>query len=47
MRNYALDLRGLNLMRPWPLALRAYLDQAGFAQQRPSGTDFADLPGTR
>jgi dTDP-4-dehydrorhamnose reductase len=30
MRNYALQLRGLNLMRPWPEALRAYLDQAGF-----------------
>jgi dTDP-4-dehydrorhamnose reductase len=30
MRNYALHLRGLNLMRPWPDALRAYLDQAAF-----------------
>lgn len=30
MRNYVLELRGLNLMRPWPEALRAYLDQAGF-----------------
>ena len=30
MRNYKLDLRGLNLMRPWREALRAYLDQAAF-----------------
>lgn len=30
MRNYKLDLRGLNLMRPWREALRAYLDQADF-----------------
>lgn len=30
MRNYALQLRGLNRMRPWPEALRAYLDQADF-----------------
>jgi len=30
MRNYALQLRGLNRMRPWPDALRAYLDQADF-----------------
>ncbi len=30
MRNYVLELRDLNLMRPWRVALRAYLDQAGF-----------------
>jgi dTDP-4-dehydrorhamnose reductase len=27
MRNYVLDLRGMNLMRPWADALRAYLDE--------------------
>jgi dTDP-4-dehydrorhamnose reductase len=31
MRNYMLDLHGLNLMRPWEVALRDYLDHAGFA----------------
>jgi dTDP-4-dehydrorhamnose reductase len=36
MRNFALQLRGLNLMRPWPEALRAYLDQAGFELERSS-----------
>jgi dTDP-4-dehydrorhamnose reductase len=43
MRNYALQLRGLNLMRPWPEALRAYLDQAAFNLQQPSvnGADVA------
>jgi dTDP-4-dehydrorhamnose reductase len=30
MRNYALQLRGLNRMRPWREALRSYLDQAAF-----------------
>jgi dTDP-4-dehydrorhamnose reductase len=30
MRNYMLDLHGLNLMRPWQVALREYLDHAGF-----------------
>jgi len=36
MRNYALQLRDLNLMRPWPQALRAYLDQAAFHIERSS-----------
>lgn len=31
MRNYMLDLHGLNLMRPWAVALREYLDSADFA----------------
>lgn len=31
MRNYMLDLRGLNRMRPWQIALRDYLNAAGFA----------------
>jgi hypothetical protein len=30
MRNYMLELHGLNLMRPWQIALRDYLDHAGF-----------------
>jgi dTDP-4-dehydrorhamnose reductase len=30
MRNYMLDLRGLNRMRPWNVALRDYLDAADF-----------------
>lgn len=30
MRNYMLELHGLNLMRPWQVALRDYLDHAGF-----------------
>jgi dTDP-4-dehydrorhamnose reductase len=30
MRNEALERIGLNMMRPWPVALRAYLDRAGF-----------------
>jgi len=30
LRNYVLGLRGLNMMRPWPEALRDYLDQAAF-----------------
>jgi dTDP-4-dehydrorhamnose reductase len=30
MRNYMLELRGMNLMRPWQEALRDYLDQAAF-----------------
>ena len=30
MRNYMLDLHGLNLMRPWDVALREYLDTADF-----------------
>jgi dTDP-4-dehydrorhamnose reductase len=30
LRNHALDLRGLNMMRPWQEALRAYLDGAAF-----------------
>jgi dTDP-4-dehydrorhamnose reductase len=30
MRNYKLDLRGLNRMRPWREALYAYLDEARF-----------------
>ena len=34
MRNFALQLRGLNRMRPWPEALRAYLDQADFSLER-------------
>jgi dTDP-4-dehydrorhamnose reductase len=34
MRNYVLQLRGLNLMRPWRDALRAYLDQASFTATR-------------
>jgi dTDP-4-dehydrorhamnose reductase len=34
MRNFALQLRGLNQMRPWSDALRAYLDQAGFTLER-------------
>ena len=45
MRNYALELRGLNLMRPWPVALAAYLDQAGFSQERLPGADSAELSG--
>jgi dTDP-4-dehydrorhamnose reductase len=31
MRNYMLDLRGLNRMRPWQVALREYLENAKFA----------------
>ena len=30
MRNYMLDLRGLNRMRLWKVALREYLDEASF-----------------
>jgi dTDP-4-dehydrorhamnose reductase len=30
MRNYMLELHGLNQMRPWQEALRDYLDHAGF-----------------
>jgi len=30
MRNYMLDLHGLNRMRPWDVALREYLDSAHF-----------------
>jgi dTDP-4-dehydrorhamnose reductase len=30
MRNYMLELHGLNLMRPWQIALGDYLDHAGF-----------------
>ena len=30
MRNYMLELHGLNLMRPWQVALREYLERAGF-----------------
>ena len=30
MRNYMLDLRGMNRMRPWRIALRAYLETANF-----------------
>ena len=30
MRNYMLDLRGMNRMRPWREALREYLSIAGF-----------------
>lgn len=31
MRNYMLDLRGMNRMRPWQVALREYLGNAKFA----------------
>ncbi len=31
MRNYMLDLRGMNRMRPWQVALREYLVNARFA----------------
>ena len=31
MRNYMLDLRGLNRMRPWNVALREYLENSRFA----------------
>jgi dTDP-4-dehydrorhamnose reductase len=31
MRNYMLDLRGMNRMRPWQVALREYLENARFA----------------
>jgi dTDP-4-dehydrorhamnose reductase len=31
MRNYMLDLRGMNRMRPWQVALREYLENAKFA----------------
>lgn len=31
MRNYMLDLRGLNRMRPWQVALHDYLENAGLA----------------
>ena len=31
MRNYMLDLRGMNRMRPWQVALREYLQDAEFA----------------
>ena len=34
MRNYKLQLRGLNQMRPWRDALRAYLEQAAFDVRR-------------
>ena len=30
MRNYMLDLRGINRMRPWPIALRDYLTASDF-----------------
>ena len=30
MRNYMLDLRGMNRMRPWQIALREYLAAAAF-----------------
>jgi hypothetical protein len=30
MRNYMLDLRGMNRMRPWQVALRDYLEDAKF-----------------
>ena len=30
MRNYMLDLRGLNRMRSWKVALHEYLAEAGF-----------------
>lgn len=47
MRNYVLELRGLNMMRPWPEALRTYLDQAGFGLERPSGAGDAAQSATR
>jgi dTDP-4-dehydrorhamnose reductase len=31
MRNYMLDLRGMNRMRPWQVALREYLEDAEFS----------------
>jgi dTDP-4-dehydrorhamnose reductase len=31
MRNYMLELRGMNRMRPWQVALREYLESAKFA----------------
>jgi dTDP-4-dehydrorhamnose reductase len=31
MRNYMLDLRGMNRMRPWQVALRDYLEDARFS----------------
>lgn len=37
MRNYMLELHGLNLMRPWDVALSEYLDQAGFELEAPTG----------
>lgn len=35
LQNCALERIGLNLMRPWPDALRAYLDQADFITRTP------------